>query len=116
MSFKEEVLRIVSCIPEGKVATYSQIAALSGSPRAARQVGLILSTLGLAENKIPWWRVISKSGYISIRGHIDPNEKNIQKLKLIEDNVKVGNDFLVDIDRYIWMPISSIGYQKDTQG
>ena len=39
------VYRVVRRIPAGQVATYGQIAALSGMPRAARQVGWALSAL-----------------------------------------------------------------------
>ena len=36
---KQRVEDVVSQIPAGRVMTYGQIAALSGSPRAARIVG-----------------------------------------------------------------------------
>lgn len=36
MSFYEKIYEIVRQIPEGKVATYGQIAILAGNPRAAR--------------------------------------------------------------------------------
>lgn len=38
-SFNDRVYDLVSQIPEGKVMTYGQIAAMCGSPRAARIVG-----------------------------------------------------------------------------
>lgn len=38
-SFREQVYSIVSQIPNGRVMTYGQIAALCGRPRAARMVG-----------------------------------------------------------------------------
>ena len=38
--------RLVQCIPEGRVATYGQIAALAERPRNARQVGYALARLG----------------------------------------------------------------------
>ncbi len=39
--------RIVQCIPEGRVATYGQIADLAERPRNARQVGNALARLGV---------------------------------------------------------------------
>ena len=44
-------------IPKGKVASYGQVAALSGAPRNARQVGALLRD-GLCSGGSPWHRVI----------------------------------------------------------
>jgi methylated-DNA-protein-cysteine methyltransferase-like protein len=56
------VLGWVAAIPPGRVATYGQIAALSGRPRAARQVGMILRRAGA---EVPWHRVINAQGSLS---------------------------------------------------
>ncbi len=55
---------LVRKIPRGRVATYGQIAALLGRPRAARAVGQALagSPAGL-----PWHRVVNAAGGISPR-------------------------------------------------
>ncbi|MDR0499326.1 MAG: MGMT family protein, partial [Holophagales bacterium] len=37
-SFRDSVLRIVALVPEGKLVSYGQVAAMAGYPRAARQV------------------------------------------------------------------------------
>lgn len=62
--FRAQVLYWVSQIPAGKVATYGQIAALAGKPRAPRQVGGILRGLKNSED-LPWYRVINAQGSIS---------------------------------------------------
>ena len=59
MDFKQRVYNIVEQIPEGRVMTYGDVAALAGSPNAARQVG------GLAHfgpTNIPWHRVVNRHG------------------------------------------------------
>lgn len=43
--FTENVIEIIRSIPAGKVMTYGQIAALAGSPRAARQVVRVLHSM-----------------------------------------------------------------------
>ena len=43
--FFQQVYRVVRLIPPGKVATYGQIAALLGHPRAARTLGLSMHAL-----------------------------------------------------------------------
>lgn len=60
--FKERVYAIVSQIPYGRVMTYGQIAALCGSPRAARIVGGI-AHFGPLE--LPWQRVVKKDGSLA---------------------------------------------------
>lgn len=40
--FQEKIYSILRTIPKGKVATYGQLAKLSGSPNAARAIGLCM--------------------------------------------------------------------------
>lgn len=96
--FKESVLRCVSQIPRGKVASYGQIAAASGSPRAARQVGGILRAIG-PDNYLPWWRVVNNQGLISIKGNWIAT-KDTQKKMLKDEGVEVRNDYSLDIEKY----------------
>lgn len=55
-----EILSAVSEIPEGKVATYGQIAALIGKERNARLVGRVLSVAGFYGD-YPCHRVVNLS-------------------------------------------------------
>ena len=57
--FKERVYALVEQIPQGKVMTYGQIAALCGEPRAAWEVGQIAHT---GPTGLPWQRVVNKQG------------------------------------------------------
>ena len=59
-SFRHRVLNAVRKIPPGRVATYGDVAALAGSPRAWRAVGTIMR-----ENRdpgMPCHRVIGAGG------------------------------------------------------
>lgn len=58
-SFREQVYSIVSKIPEGRVMTYGQIAALCGRPRAARMIGGIAHH---GDTGLPWHRIVKKDG------------------------------------------------------
>ncbi len=60
MTFAQKVLEIVSSIPKGKTITYSQVAGLAGSPKAARAVGNIISKN--YDPAIPCHRVIRTDG------------------------------------------------------
>ena len=52
----QRMARIVAAIPAGRVATYGQVAALAGNPRAARQVAWTLRAY--AGRGLPWHRVV----------------------------------------------------------
>ena len=97
-TFRKAILNLVKKIPSGRVASYGQIAAACGHPRAARQVGGILKSLPQPTD-IPWWRVINKQGYISIKGNWTTT-KELQRNLLIRDGVKVSDDFKIDINKY----------------
>ncbi len=58
--FRSRVLSAVRRIPPGRVATYGDIAALAGSPRASRAVGNIMRTC--REPGVPCHRVIGAGG------------------------------------------------------
>ena len=60
LSFRARVLAAVRRIPVGRVATYGDIAALAGSPRAHRAVGNIMREC--RDPGIPCHRVIGAGG------------------------------------------------------
>lgn len=43
-AFTQKIYELARRIPKGKVATYGQLAALAGNPRAARAVGMAMRT------------------------------------------------------------------------
>ncbi|MBI4810056.1 MAG: MGMT family protein [Ignavibacteriales bacterium] len=62
----EIILETVKKIPRGKVATYGEIARLSGLLNQARLVGYALHSIP-NKSKIPWHRVINSQGKISFQ-------------------------------------------------
>lgn len=94
--------RIVRLIPEGRVATYGQIATLAGHPRNARQVGYALARLN--DESVPWHRVVNLRGSISDRG-FDPLESvERQRFLLQEEGVVFDRRGRIDLDRFGWRP------------
>lgn len=63
----QAIIECIKSIPEGKVASYGEIASLAGYPGAARQVVRILSTLSDKE-LLPWYRIVKKNGKIALTG------------------------------------------------
>jgi O-6-methylguanine DNA methyltransferase len=58
--FTARVLSVVRRIPRGRVATYGDVAAMAGRPRAARAVGNIMRTCGRPD--VPCHRVVAAGG------------------------------------------------------
>lgn len=95
--FTQKVLTYIQAIPEGRVATYGQIAKLAGNPKAARQVSRFLHTM---TNKydLPWHRIINAQGKIMIA---DP-ERQIALLEAEGIEVLTGNR--VNLKQFQWDP------------
>ena len=87
----EEILRVVSRIPKGKVATYGDVAAASGHPGAARQVVWALRT----GKGVPWHRVLGAQGKILLTG--EPGLE--QRLRLRTEGIEVAGN-RVDLKKF----------------
>ena len=88
--------------------TYGQLAALAGSPRAARIVGGIAH---FGDPELPWQRVVNKQGGLA-SGY--PGGRRAHKEHLEAEGVVVSGDegaYRVDVDELLWWPP-----QTDNQG
>ncbi|UIL51623.1 MULTISPECIES: MGMT family protein [Pantoea] len=96
-SFQQRIWQIVAAIPAGQVATYGDVALLAGSPRAARQVGGVLSRLPQGST-LPWHRVVNRHGAISLQG----DGLFRQRDALEAEGVVVSDDGRIDLEAYRW--------------
>ena len=102
MSIKHKAIySIVDKIPEGRVATYGQIAALVGFPRHARQVGYALAALE-NNSSVPWHRVVNAKGNISPRG-MDGYD-DYQRLLLEEEGITFNDNNCISLKQFQWQP------------
>jgi methylated-DNA-protein-cysteine methyltransferase-like protein len=98
--FYRAVYRLVRRIPRGKVATYGQVAALLGRPRAVRAVGSALRRLsGPMEDAVPWHRVLNAAGRVSFRAGDGPE---LQRELLRREGVRFRRGGSVDLARAGW--------------
>ena len=100
-NFTERVLDVVKDIPEGKVATYGQVARLVGAPRSARYVGYSLRANPEPE-VIPCHRVVFKDGKIC-EGYAFGGS-DIQRKLLEDEGVTFVDDLHIDMDIHLWQP------------
>lgn len=96
MRFATAVWRLVRKIPRGRVATYGQLAAWLGRPRAARAVGQALRD---CPEMLPWHRVVNASGGISPRAQM--SSVLTQRLRLEAEGVALKRG-RVPLRRYGW--------------
>lgn len=108
MSFSfSQVYAMVKRIPKGKVASYGQIAALIGAPKAAQMVGWALHQLDVhPELKVPWQRVVNRFGEISTTCLEHSSDE--QAYLLLSEGVKVkrlDGVWKIDLKKFGWKKI-----------
>lgn len=97
--FHARVYAVVRRVPAGSVTTYGAVAAALGSPRVARHVGFAMAALsGSRHEAVPWHRVLSAQGRISVRGADGPSE--LQRELLEEEGVVFDHRDRVDLRRF----------------
>ena len=97
--FAQKVYEIVATIPEGKVATYGQIAAMAGEPDAAQEAGYAMSRVSPAQN-LPCHRVVNKAGTLSPEFAFGGQEK--QRKLLEAEGITFTVKGRIDMSRHTW--------------
>ena len=95
----QRIYEVVRAIPEGRVATYGQVASLAGLPGHARQVGYALHASSSAD-ALPWHRVINARGEVSVRS--EDGLEGFQRHLLEEEGVLFNSHGRIDLKRFRW--------------
>jgi O-6-methylguanine DNA methyltransferase len=98
--FSLRVLAVVRRIPPGRVATYGDVAALAGRPRAARAVGNIMKGCGRPD--VPCHRVIAAGGRLGGYG----GNEFMKRSLLAAEGITVSGARVRDLDQVRWTPSS----------
>lgn len=88
------ILEIILEIPEGKVATYGQVAKIAGYPKNARLVGKVLSHADTFGN-YPCHRVVNHEGRCA-------SSFTKQKELLLKEGVLFKENGCVDMTKFKW--------------
>ncbi len=91
------VYELVAQIPEGKVATYGQIANLLGDRRNARVVGWAMKA---APSKLPCHRVVNRLGEMA-PGYVF-GSKQLQKDILEAEGITFKKDGTINLEKHLW--------------
>lgn len=95
----DKIYSVVCRIPEGYVATYGQIADLTGIGGHARQVGYALHNLPV-ESHVPWHRVINAKGEISLRS--DGYSDRMQRSLLEAEGIFFDRNGRIPLKQFQW--------------
>lgn len=105
--FKARVLALVRRIPPGRIATYGEIAALAGRPRAARAVGNIMRDCGARD--VPCHRVVAAAGRLGGYG----GNVELKRALLRAEGLRVIGDRVRNYRERAWRPA---GQKRRTAG
>ena len=94
--FTFRVLSVVRRIPPGRVATYGEVAAIAGRPRAARAVGNIMRDADAPG--LPYHRVIAAGGALGGYG----GNSALKRSLLVAEGLTVSGRRVRNFERVRW--------------
>lgn len=97
-NFFKKVYLVVKRIPQGKVATYGQIAEILGKPHWARVVGWALHVN--RDKKVPCHRVVDKEGRLATTFGLGGWQE--QKRRLKAEGVTFIDEKQVNLEKHLW--------------
>lgn len=96
---REAVYDLMRQLPTDKVTTYGDLAAMAGSPRAARVVGGIANQ---GPEELPWHRLVNSRGAVAIGF---PGGQVVQKQLLESDGIVLDDEYcVIDFGERRWRP------------
>ncbi len=101
----DRIYDYVRQIPEGKIATYGQIADMASLFGKARLVGYALFRVDPQTSDIPWHRVVNAKGEIS-QSPFRNGGDYLQRSLLEQEGIEFSTTGKINLSEYRWHPIS----------
>ena len=92
----EHVRGLVSQVPVGRVASYSEIGLNLEPPVSGFLVGRIMRRVGA---NVPWWRIVAQTGKLPV-SKLSPNLASDQRERLEQEGVKFCDNGLVAVTEF----------------
>jgi len=99
----QRIYSVVRRIPRGRVASYGQVSALAGFPRAPRLAGYALHALPEG-TPLPWHRVVGAGGRLLLV-RLSPAGVLTQRMRLEREGVEFDPRGRVRMERYGWVRV-----------
>lgn len=97
-NFRTTVEGFMAQVPEGKVTTYGDLAALAGQPAASRVVGGIAH---FGNSKLPWHRLVNRFGGLASGFH---GGREVQAQLLLQEGISCTDFVVDDFKERRWQP------------
>lgn len=97
-NFRVRTEEIMARVPYGQVTTYGDVAALAGSPTAARIVGGIAH---YGNPDLPWHRLVNRFGGLASGYH---GGRGAQEQLLAQEGVRCINHIVDNFEELRWKP------------
>lgn len=98
-NFRDRVYQLMRELPEDKVTTYGDLAAMAGQPRAARIIGGIAHQ---GQSDLPWHRLVNREGGLAVGF---PGGQDVQRQLLAQDGIECDDAWHVkDFGERRWRP------------
>lgn len=97
-NLRTEIHRLMASVPVDKVTTYGDLAAMAGSPRAARVVGGIAHR---GPDGLPWHRLVNAEGRLAVGF---PGGQEVQRQLLENDGISCTNYYVNNFGDRRWRP------------
>ena len=102
-SFRHDIEHLIALVPEGRVTTYGDLAAMAGSPYAGRIVGGIAH---YGDPNLPWHRLVNRFGGLANGYH---GGREAQAAALAAEGVTCSDASVVDgFEERRWRPSSHL--------
>ena len=98
--FFQQVYKVTSQIPYGRVTSYGAIARFLGAAGSARMVGWALN--GCDKENVPAHRVVNRIGLLTGKHHFQGT--NLMQQLLESEGVEVSDHKVKDFERLFWDP------------
>ena len=95
-TFRDNVNRLIARVPEGKVTTYGDLAALAGHASAPRIVGGIAH---FGNIDLPWHRLVNRFGGLASGFH---GGRDVQAQLLVQEGVTCTNHIVDNFQDKRW--------------
>ncbi len=97
-TFRRTIEELIAKVPLGRVTTYGDLAAMAGTPRAARLVGGIAH---YGDPELPWHRLVNRHGRLASGYH---GGRDAQAAHLANEGVECREHTVVNFEERRWRP------------
>lgn len=98
ISFRQSVEEIIASLPQDKVTTYGDVAALAGNAHASRIVGGIAH---YGDPNLPWHRLVNRFGGLAAGF---PGGREVQEQLLRQDGITCTDHIIDNFVELRWKP------------